>query len=82
MEFIEILNERDYHRYLGRQLCISPSNDMIIEFQNRSRATLAFTKTIKHIGSQHIFTVMIEDVYGKYWSDIDIYVSGIAYDEV
>ena len=37
-ELIKILDEEDSHRYLGRQLCISPSGRVNIEVNNRIRA--------------------------------------------
>ena len=37
-ELIKILDEEDSHRYLGRQLCISPSDRVNIEVNNRIRA--------------------------------------------
>ena len=37
-ELIKILNEEDSHRYLGRQLCTSPSDRVNIEVHNRIRA--------------------------------------------
>ena len=46
-EFIKIFDEEESHRYFGRQLCTSVSDRINIEFQNRSRATWAFTKQIK-----------------------------------
>ena len=36
-KFIKILDEEESHRYLGRQLCTSPSDRTNIELKNRSR---------------------------------------------
>ena len=41
MEFNKISSEEKSHRYLGRQLCISLSKHINIEFQNRTRAAWA-----------------------------------------
>ena len=38
-EFVKILGDYDFHRYIDRLLSSSPSNQSNIEFQNRQRTT-------------------------------------------
>ena len=58
-EFIKILVEEDSYRYLGRQLCLFPSDRVNIEVKNRTRASCGSFRKDKLILLDHIISLQL-----------------------
>ena len=58
-ELIKILDEEDSHRYLGRQLCTSPSDRVNIEVNNRIRAAWGAFRKHKCVLLDHNISVRL-----------------------